>query len=112
MKPQYVSALNELVSFLYTSFPSRNRMAPKKPTFFRVDDATQQDLYIQVVPTFGTWIHVAGNELRPKTKDQCRQQGHIQRFFLKASCLSGSALAIRGRGFLSQKPSRRNKRWH
>ena len=36
MKLQYVSALNELVSLLYTSFPSRSRMAPKKPTLFRV----------------------------------------------------------------------------
>lgn len=80
--------------------------------FFVLDDARQPDLYIPAGSTLDTWTHTAENEPRPKTRDQWNYQKHIQRFFLKAACFSGSALAINGRGFLKRKPSCRNKRWH
>ena len=80
--------------------------------FYVSDNAIQQGHHIQVAPTCDTWSHVVGNELHPKTKDRCFYHGHIQQFFLKAACCSGSALAIKGLGFLSRKPSCLNKRWH
>ena len=87
-------------------------MAPKKPTLFRVGWCN----------TTGS-LHSGGTHIRhldpccwkwTSSKDQ-RSISPARTYsviFLKASCLSGSALAIRGRGFLSRKPSRRNKRWH
>ena len=80
--------------------------------FFALDDATPQGPCIPAVPTFGISIHVVGNEPRPRTKDRFHHLEHIQRFFLKSCCISGSALAISGRGFLNRNPSRRKRRWH
>jgi len=46
----------------------------------------------------------------PKIK--LRISHNFSEFFLYSACLSGSALAITGRGLRRRKPSWRKSRWH
>ena len=80
--------------------------------FFESDSATQRDLYTPAVSTFGTESRVVESELHLWTRGQHLLRQHIQQFFLKSSCFSGSALAINGLGFRNRKPKRLNNLWH
>jgi len=80
--------------------------------FLGSDSATQRDLYTPAVSTFDTASHAAESGLHLWTKGQHFLKRHIQQFFLKCFCFSGSALAINGLGFRSRKPNRLNNRWH
>ena len=80
--------------------------------FFGLDSAIQLDLCTPAVSTYDNESRVAESGLHLWTKGQHFLRQHIQQFFLKSSCFSGSALAINGLGFRNRKPRRLNSRWH
>ena len=80
--------------------------------FFGLGSAKQWDLCTPAVSTYDNNSSVAESGLHLWTKGQHLLRQPTQRFFLKSSCFSGSALAISGLGFRNRKPRRLNSRWH
>ena len=106
------SALNFSRSNCVTKRPSWLETAPMIATALEWAHAAQSDQSLPMAPISGIWSHVAGNGIRPQTKDQSLDFGLGEGVFLYVLCSSRSAWAMTGRGFLRRKPNSVNSLWH
>ena len=76
------------------------------------DTAVPLDLHLPVEPTWQWWFHAGRNGTHPVTICPYLPFSGLQRVFLKASCSSGSPLAMTPRGFLLLNSSLWKISWH